>query len=103
MNLSQPIIVQPDPIRKKDGSYKNLLPITLNELKLVILDDVSMKKCSVQIVPFPNPLLLWSGEEYDSVGDYTQQQVESRILEKLGDDPGAVLKNLMPKYEIVVK
>ena len=103
MNLNQTIVVQPDPIKKRDGSYKTLLPIRLESLKFVILDDVNKKECAVRISPFPLPLVLWSGDEYDVAGDYTQTQVESRILEKLGNDPASVLKNLMPNYEIIVK
>lgn len=103
MNLNEPLVVQPDPIKKRDGSYKTLLPIQLNSLKFVILDDNNKKECAVRISPFPIPLVLWSGDEYDLVGDYTQEQVESRIMEKLGNDPASVLKSLMPKYEIVVK
>lgn len=103
MNLNEPIIVQPDPIKKRDGSYKTLLPIRLESLKFIILDDNNKKECAVRISPFPLPLVLWSGDEYDLVGDYTQEQVESRIMEKLGNDPISVLKNLMPNYEIIVK
>lgn len=103
MNLSKPIVVQPNPLKKSNGSYKNLLPITLNELKIVILDDVKNKECAVRITPFPKPLVLWKGDEYDAIGDYTQAQVESKILEKLGDKPDDVLKTLMPTHEIIVK
>ena len=31
------------------------------------------------------PLTLWQGDEYDAIGDYTQAQVEARVLEVLGD------------------
>lgn len=103
MNLDNPIIVQPNPLKKRDGSFKTLLPIKLTSLRFVILDDVQGKTCSVRITPFPKPLVLWSGSEYDAIGDYTQAQVDARILEKLGDNPAEVLKALMPSQEIVVK
>lgn len=103
MNLSEPIIVNLNPLKKRDGSFKNLPPVKLNELKITILDDVKAKECSVRIVPFPKPLVLWKGEDYEAVGDYTQAQVEAKILEKLGNNPAEVLKTLMPTYEIVVK
>jgi len=103
MNLNKPIIVYPNPIRRRDGSLKNLAPITLSELKLTILDDVNQKICSVRITPFPKTLVLWSGSEYDAVGDYTQAQLEERVLEVLGDDPAVVLKDLVPINEIIVK
>jgi len=103
MNLDNPIVVNIDPILKRDGSFKTLPPITLNKLKLLILDDVNKKTCSVRITPFPIPLVLWSGEDYDAVGDYTQAQLEERVLEVLGNDPANVLKNLVPSHEMVVK
>jgi hypothetical protein len=103
MNLNAPIIVNADPIRKRDGSLKTLPPITLNELKLLILDDVNKKTCCVRITPFPKPLLLWSGSEYDAAGDYTQAQLEARVLEVLGNDPANVLKTLVPSNEMIVK
>ena len=103
MNLENPIVVQPNPIKKRDGSFKNILPITLNSLDFVILDDCKNKTCSVRIRPFPQPLNLWSGEDYDAAGDYTQAQLEAKLLEVLGEEPAEVLKNLMPKYEIIVK
>lgn len=103
MNLNQPIIVTPDPIRKRNGSLKNLPSITLNSLDFVILDDVKNKTCSVRIRPFPVPLVLWSGDSYDLAGDYTQAALEARLLEVLGNDPASVLKGLVPKNEIVVQ
>lgn len=103
MNLANSIVVNPDPIRKRDGSLKKIPSITLNELKLVILDDVNAKTCSVRISPFPKPLVLWSGSEYDSIGDYTQEQLENKLLEVLGNDPASVLKSLVPTNEIIVK
>lgn len=30
-------------------------------------------------------ITLWSGDEYDAIGDYTQAQVEARVLEVVGD------------------
>ena len=103
MNLENPIVVTPDPIRKRNGSLKNLPTITLNSLYFIILDDVNKKTCAVRIKPFPVPLVLWSGEAYDLAGDYTQAALETRLLEVLGDNPANVLKGLVPKNEIIVK
>ncbi len=33
----------------------------------------------------PRHILLWADEAYDAAGDYTQAQVEARVLEVLGD------------------
>lgn len=103
MNINQPIVVQLNPIKKRDGSFKNLLPVTLNSLDFVIIDDNLKQTCSVQIRPFPKPLVLWSGNDYVNAGDYTQAQVEQKLLEVLGNNPSDVLKTLMPTHEIIVK
>jgi hypothetical protein len=44
---------------------------------------------------FMQTLTLWENESYDVAGDYTQAQVEARILELLGDDPKSVLETLI--------
>lgn len=103
MNLDQPIVVNANPMKKSDGSYKTLPPITLNSLNFIILDDVNKKTCSVRIKPFPIPLVLWSGSDYDVAGDYTQAQLETRLLQVLGNDPAEILKNLVPTYAPIVK
>ncbi len=103
MQINNPIIVNVDPIKKRDGTFKTMLPITLNSLDFIIIDDNKKQTCSVMIRPFPKPLLLWAGEEYTLAGDYTQAQVENRLLEVLGNNPAEVLKNLVPKHEMIVK
>jgi hypothetical protein len=94
MNLSNPITITPPAIKKADGTIKTFNPITLNELDVTIIDNSKHKSVMVQIRPVPRPLVLWNGDAYDDVGDYTQTQVEAKILELLGTDPKSVLENL---------
>jgi hypothetical protein len=94
MNLSSPITITPPSITKKDGTVKNFNPITLNSLDVVLIDSSSKKIVVAQIRPCPRPLVLWENEAYDSIGDYTQNQAENRILELLGDNPTETLQNL---------
>jgi len=94
MNLTNPISIQPPNISKNDGSVKTFNPITINELDYTIFDNVKRKICSVRITPCPYHLVLWKGDDYTSIGDYTTVQVESRILELLGDDISAGLQKL---------
>jgi hypothetical protein len=98
MILAQPITVTPPSITKKDGSVKTFNPITLNELDVTIIDNAKRKSVVAQIRPVPMPLVLWSGADYDAAGDYTQAQVEARVLELLGNEPAKALENLfVPK------
>jgi hypothetical protein len=94
MNLTNPITITPPPIAKADGTVRNFNPITLTELDLTIIDNSKHKSVVVQIRPIPRPLVLWTGDAYTSAGDYTQAQVEARVLEVLGNEPAKVLESL---------
>lgn len=94
MKLDNPITVTPPPIKQKDGSEKISSVIVLKDLNYLLIDNVNGKKAMVHISYIPQPLILWKDQEYDAIGDYTQQQVEDRIIELLGDDPSSVLNNL---------
>ena len=98
MILAQPITVTPPSITKKDGTVKTFNPITLTELDITIIDNAKRKSVVAQIRPLPLPLVLWSGVDYDSAGDYTQAQAEAKITALLGSDPAKVLESLfVPK------
>lgn len=69
-------------------------PITISSLDVTILDNAGHKTCVAHIRPCNRPLALWEGDAYDAAGDYTQAQVEARILEVLGPDIKAGLERL---------
>lgn len=69
-----------------------------NRLQIEIHDDTVMNVVSVKLKGFSEPLVLWSGLEYAQIGDYTQKQVEERILELLGPDIKRGLWNLSYKF-----
>jgi hypothetical protein len=94
MNLNNPITFTPPSITTKDGTVKTFNPITLTELDITIIDNNKRKSVVAQIRPVPHPLTLWSGTDYDSAGDYTQAQVEAKINQLLGNEPGKVLEGL---------
>lgn len=94
MNLANPVTITPPAITKADGSVKTFNPITLNELDITIIDNSKHKSVMAQVRPCPRPLVLWTGESYTAAGDYTQAQVEARVLELLGNEPAKVLEGL---------
>lgn len=94
MNLANPITITPPTFTRKDGTIRTFNPITLNELDITIIDNATRKRVVVQIRSIPQQIVLWEKEEYDAVGDYTQAQVENRVLELLGSDPKAFLESL---------
>lgn len=94
MNLASPVTITPPPLTRKTGEVRTFPPITLTELDFTIIDNAKRKTCVAQIRPCPRPLVLWEKAAYDVAGDYTQAQVETRILELLGENPAAVLEAL---------
>jgi hypothetical protein len=101
MRLSQPVTVQPPSYTRSTGEVRTLRPITLAELDITIVDNSRQRLCRASIRPCPQPVTLWSGDAYDAAGDYTQAQVEARVLEVLGSDVKAGLEALFVRPQPV--
>lgn len=97
MHLSQPVTIQPPSFTRKDGTVRVQPPITLSSLDVTVVDNATRRHCAGYIRPCPFPLVLWEGEAYDAAGDYTQAQVEARVLELLGSDIKAGLEALFQR------
>ena len=69
--------------------------IEMSNLDIFIMDHQSRKIAIARIAPFLQPIILWRGAEYDNIGDYTQAQVEEKIMQVLGDNPQEVLQSLV--------
>lgn len=89
MNLSSPITIQPPIVH--DIVHPSFV---IDSLDIMLLDNSKYKTVSAILLPSTRPLLLWCGETYDTIGDYTQAQAEARILELLGDDPKSMIESL---------
>jgi hypothetical protein len=102
MKLPNPII-----ITKPEKKYNDVIvtPQTskeYSEVNLTILDDELEKTVRVKIENSQFTLLLWSGTVYDLAGDYTQKQVEDRVLELLGDEGSRKVSKLFGYTEPVI-
>jgi hypothetical protein len=94
MNLPAPVTIQPPSFTRSTGEVRTFQPITLTELEITIIDNAKRKSCVAQIRPCPHPIILWEGDAYDIAGDYTQAQVEARVLAVLGKNIKAGLERL---------
>jgi hypothetical protein len=94
MNLPNPVTIQPPTITRANGEVRVQKPITLSSLDVTIIDNATRKSVVAQIRPCPRPLVLWEGDAYAAAGDYTQVQVEARVLELLGSDVKTSLEGL---------
>jgi hypothetical protein len=101
MNLSQPVTIQPPAITRASGEVRTFQPITLTELDVTIIDNAKTKTCVARIRPCPQAIALWEGAAYDTAGDYTQSQVEARVLELLGSDVKAGLEAMFVRPQPV--
>ena len=95
MHLAAPVTIQPPSFTRKTGEVRTFDPISF--LNVTILDNATRKFCAAQIHLIPQPLVLWQGDAYDAAGDYTQAQVEARVLEVLGSDVKAGLEALFQR------
>jgi len=97
MKLPFPVTITPPPYSDGTGKVTQPEPIVLDTLNITYMDTPSNNSLSARIDRIPTNLILYSGEEYTSAGDWTQQQAELRVLEVLGSDPAAKLRSLFPK------
>jgi hypothetical protein len=94
MNLPIPVTIQRPPYTGINGEVKTPRPLTLTELDITIIDNAKRRIAEARLLPCPRPVTLWQGDAYDTAGDYTQDQVEARVLEVLGSDLKAGLEAL---------
>jgi hypothetical protein len=97
MNLTEPITIQPPPFTDHNNKLINPKPISFTFLDVSYIDNPRSKTVFAQIQQIPGRILLISPQEYDSVGDYTQLQIENIFKEKLGNDIATKLRSLFPK------
>jgi len=69
--------------------------IEMSDVDIMTMDHASRKVVLARLGPMFRPLVLWRGNDYDTAGDYTQAQVEAKILELLGDNPQETLQSLV--------
>lgn len=97
MKFLNPIAIQPPPYSDNSGKIMNPPEIKLEELNLVFVDNTKTKTVSIQIPPLPVNITIWSGADYDLIGDWTKSQAEKKLETILGDNPSAYLRSLYPK------
>lgn len=69
--------------------------VEISTLDILTMDHESRKLVLARLGPMFVPLVLWRGNDYDTAGDYTQAQVEAKILELLGDSQQDKLQSLV--------
>jgi hypothetical protein len=99
MKLPTPVTIQPPTIHRpasgnEPAQERVQKPLVLSKLDVTTIDNSERRSCVARIAPCPLQLTLWEGEDYDKAGDYTQADVEARVLSLLGADIKAGLEAL---------
>jgi hypothetical protein len=87
IKLKSPITINVPSIKKSDGTTKEFAPVVLNEIDLIVSYDNSRKFASAIIKGVNRNITLWSGDDYDKAGQFTDKDVDARVNEILGKDP----------------
>lgn len=92
-----PIVITPPPYSDQSGKVTQPADIVLSELKVTYMDTPHNKVIQARIEGIPNIITLISGETYEQIGDWTQQQIEDGLKLLLGSEPAKYLRALFPK------
>ena len=81
--LDQPISV----------NYNNEI-LTITKIDPIIIDHHSRRLVLARLIPCPKPVPLWWGDDYDKIGDYTQQDIDLKISSLISNNPEAFIRSL---------
>lgn len=98
ITLNAPITLNPPPYT--DNNTNKIVtpdPIVLNELRISYTDTPHEKSVVARIDNTPAHIYLFTGDQYDVMGDWTQAQAEAALKVRLGDDIQASLQAMYPR------
>lgn len=61
----------------REAEIKTVSKVTIDRL----VDNPIEKKVIAFISEIPSPITLWSGDEYDNIGQWTDENVKERLIE----------------------
>jgi hypothetical protein len=96
-------ITRPGYTRHADGREVPPTDVMIDALAITTIDDsdrnvvrcqLTGKKAGRLVCLLPRMFVLWEGDAYNAAGDYTQADIEARVIELLGADVKAGLDAL---------
>ena len=88
--LKSPITIQ-----RQNINGKKRTPLTFNSIDYSVGYDNSKKVAYIKIDGLPIPIVIWSGSDYDKVGQFTDADVDARVNNLVGSDPQKFLESLV--------
>ena len=69
---------------------RNGRPLMLQHFSVWIIDNKE-KRQAFAVVPAVGRVMLWSEDDYDAAGDYTQEQAEARVVHRLSVEGAPII------------
>lgn len=93
MKLDKPMTIVP-PSYLLNDQVVHPKAVTVDELNIFYTDSPKNKRIHVMIEHFPIGVQLWGPNEYDAIGDWTQQQAEDRLKSLMNNNMYQFLSTL---------
>lgn len=100
MKLDFDVTVVPPPFTNENNQIIKPSSITFRDLNISYVDTPTSKTVVAYINGLPGSFVLFSGSQYDIIGDWTQAQAERALMSQLGstkEEVEASLQALFPR------
>lgn len=97
MKLNETITITPPPYSDHNGRVIHPNPMVITELEVIYHDNPSQLLVTATIKNIPGQIVLLQGESYIKAADYSQEFIENKLKEQLGDNIAKKLRSLFPK------
>jgi len=94
ISLDSPITLLPPPFTNDNNQVVRPSPIVFDYLNVSYVDTPMNKNVSAYINGLPGSFTLFSGPQYDMIGDWTQEQAETTLRSHLGQTAEQIQKTL---------
>ena len=100
IKLESPITITPPPFTNENNQVVRPESMTFDILNISYVDTPSNKNLVAYINGIPGSFTLFSGQQYDIIGNWTQEQADRALRSQLGNTAEEIketLQSLFPK------
>jgi hypothetical protein len=98
IKLETPITITPPPFTNENNQVVRPGSMTFDTLNISYVDTPSNKNLVAYINGLPGSFTLFSGQQYDIIGDWTQEQADRALRSQLGNTAEEITETLQSLY-----
>jgi hypothetical protein len=98
IKLDSPITITPPPFTNETNQVIRPESITMQILNISYVDTPSNKNLVAYINGLPGSFTLFSGQQYDIIGNWTQEQADRALRSQLGNTTEEIQQTLQSLY-----